>query len=69
MSSGEPDEGKPSRPVRRGVCGKVPNIKRTYGCPGCWQLATFLPYYALILPLLRGEHEPRGKDLLRQQRP
>ena len=23
--------------------------------------------YALILPLLRGEHEPRGKDLLRQQ--
>jgi len=25
--------------------------------------------YALILPLLRGEHEPRGKDLLRQQRP
>mgnify|MGYP000327275332 CR=1 FL=1 len=37
MSSGEPDDAKVSRPVRRGVCGKVP----------ARQLATFLPYTKL----------------------
>jgi hypothetical protein len=37
MNSGEPDEPKGSRPVLRGVCGKVPVSKDTR------QLATFLP--------------------------
>ena len=31
----------------------------------CTQIALFR--YTLILPLLRGEYEPRGKDRLRQQ--
>jgi hypothetical protein len=44
MSSGELDNAKVLRPVRRGVCGKVPNISKDK-----WQLATFLPYYIVLL--------------------
>lgn len=44
VSSGEPDNAKVLRPVRRGVCGKVPGISRDK-----WQLATFLPYYVVLL--------------------